>query len=51
MEWTGKQDSPFSNSILILPAIILFYITAFLLGELRDLGPHRKAQQKGIFIL
>lgn len=34
---------------LILPAVILFHIPAFLLGELKDLGPNRVLQRNGIF--
>ncbi|MDE0151043.1 MAG: hypothetical protein OXK80_00910 [Bdellovibrionales bacterium] len=45
--WTGAKD--LFSSLLILPAIILFYITAFLVGEFRELGPHREFQQRGIF--
>jgi len=44
-----EQGNSFLHAVLILPGIVLLYITAFLLGELQDLGPHRKAQQKGIF--
>lgn len=47
--WMKEQDDSFLNAVSILPGIVLLYITAFLLGELRDLGPHRKARQKGIF--
>lgn len=45
--WVG--DKSLFSSLLILPAMILFYMTAFLAGELRDLGPNRKLQQRGIF--
>ena len=49
LKWTGNQNSSLFDSIFILPGILLFYVTAFLLGELQDLGPHRKVQEKGIF--
>lgn len=49
LKWTENQNNFVLSSILVLPGIILFYISAFLLGELQDLGPHRQVRYKGIF--
>ena len=54
-DWFGKDQAWewthfISNFILILPIVILFYMSAFLLGELKELGPNRIFQRKGIFV-
>lgn len=48
-EWAVGWENSVFNAIFILPGILLFYMTAFLLGELKSLGPNRTDQQKGIF--
>ena len=48
--WLREWNHFLFNFILILPAVLLFYMSAFLLGELRGLGPNRIFQRKGIFV-
>lgn len=48
--WSWEWNRFIFNFILIFPLVISFYVSAFLLGELRDLGPNRIFQRKGIFV-
>ena len=44
-----RDSQNFLNSLFVLPALFLFYTTAFLVAGLGDLGPHRKFQSRGVF--